>query len=399
MNINQREGNKMRVMSYIKDKRINSTNVLLDCSYGEYLKFASDIIKNNELQRKRVKTSKTVYALLKDDMKHGCVMPPIVLAASNISYSENGDEILKQICKAPENVMILDGLQRTYTLIDAKTEMEGKDGYEGFLQHMLRLEVYLGINKFGVLYRMLTLNTGQTPMSIRHQLEIMYNDMMDETLDGVKIVRDTDGAADPDNNEFVFKNTIEGFNSYLNRKEFPIDREELLDNIRVLEKMSEEANGEDIYQDYVRCYAHVFSAMRKITNNHEVTDDELEEYDILGSVFGNKASKIFSSSQAMTGFGAAAGKMKDNGLCNDFETIIDRTNELQKITDNEQFEWMILLLKKIDVIKNTSKKIGNAQRMFFQYFFRELYNPESDSYLNLRLAVDNGYQKYQSQVE
>lgn len=358
----------MNVVSHIKDKRINSTNILLDCSYGEYLRFAFDIIKNNEFQRKRVKTSKTVYALLKDDMKHGCVIPSIVLAASKISYSKDGDEILKQICEAPENVMILDGLQRTYTLIDANTDMKGKEGYDDFLQHMLRLEVYIEINKFGVLYRMLTLNTGQTPMSIRHQLEIMYSYMMDESIEGVKIVRDTDGSADSDNNEFVFKNTIEGFNSYLNRKEFPIDREELLDNIIVLEKMSAESSREDIYQDYVKCYVHVFSVMRNITNNHEVTIEELEEYGISGSPFGKKASKIFSSSQAMTGFGAAVGKLKDNGLCDGFKMIVDLTNELEEKAGNQQFEWMILLLKKWMSLRIHLRKLVMHKECFFNTF-------------------------------
>ena len=56
------------------------------------------------------------------------------------------------------------------------------------------------------------------------------------------------------------------------------------------------------------------------------------------------------------------------------------------------------LLVKFDKIKESSKKIGNAQRMFMQYFFRELFNKYGDSYLDLMKAVKNGYQKYYSQV-
>ena len=389
----------MRILSSIKDRRINSTNMLIECTFGEYLRFAPDVIRNNEFQRKRVKTSKTIYALLKEDLEQGCVIPPIVLAASGIDTHEEDNDLLERICENPSSVMILDGLQRTYTLIDADNEMKTKDDYQTFLSQKLRLEMYIEINKFGVLYRMLTLNTGQTPMSLRHQLEIMYNDMINNTFDGVTLVRDTDGSANPDNNEFVFKNTVEGFNSYLNRKEFPIDREELLDNIKVLEKMASEATNEDIYRDYIICYAHVFDILRELTNNHEVTEDEMVEYSISGSPFGKKASKIFSTSQAMTGFGAAVGKMKDSGLCKKFDDIKDRADKLKNKSDNNSIEWMLEMLKKLDIIRNTSKKIGNAQRMFFQYLFRELFNPESDSYLELNNAVENGYQKYQSQVE
>lgn len=96
--------------------------------------------------------------------------------------------------------MLLDGLQRTYTLIDADTEMEKKSAeeYQKFLKNKLRLEIYVEINKFGILYRMLTLNTGQTPMSARHQLEMLYSDMLNTEFEGVKLVTDKDGKADPD---------------------------------------------------------------------------------------------------------------------------------------------------------------------------------------------------------
>ena len=54
--------------------------------------------------------------------------------------------------------------------------------------------------------------------------------------------------------------------------------------------------------------------------------------------------------------------------------------------------------KRMDMIKKYSKKIGNAQRMFLQYFYRELLNEESDSYADLLKATENAYRKYDSQV-
>ena len=47
-------------MSKIFDNRINSCNLYVETTFGEYLSFAKDIIKNNELQRKRVRASKSV---------------------------------------------------------------------------------------------------------------------------------------------------------------------------------------------------------------------------------------------------------------------------------------------------------------------------------------------------
>lgn len=239
----------MKIMSKIYDQRINSWNLYVESSFGEYLKFARKIIENNELQRKRVKTSKTIYSLLKSDLRKGCIMPPLVLALTKTEVIDvqnpDGGKLLEYINENSENVLILDGLQRTYTLIDADEEMKAKDEqeYTRFLSNKLRLEIYVEINKFGILYRMLTLNTGQTPMSARHQLEMLYSNMLDTEIDGIKLVTDKDGKADPDENEFIFKNAIEGFNSYMNRNELPLDRQDILDNVKMLEKMSEENVG------------------------------------------------------------------------------------------------------------------------------------------------------------
>ena len=54
----------MRIMSNIYDNRIKSTNLYVETTFGEYLQYAKDLIKNNDLQRKRVKTSQTVYSSL-----------------------------------------------------------------------------------------------------------------------------------------------------------------------------------------------------------------------------------------------------------------------------------------------------------------------------------------------
>ena len=295
-------------------------------------------------------------------------------------------------------MLILDGLQRTYTLIDADEEMKlkGENKYEQFLNNKLRLEIYVEINKFGILYRMLTLNTGQTPMSARHQLEMLYSNMLGTEIDGVKLITDKEGKADPDENEFIFKNAIEGFNSYMNRNELPLDRQDILDNVKVLEHMAGENISEDLFKEFLETYIKIFTTLRKITENHVITEEDLQEYQIGESPFGKKASKIFSSSQALTGFGAAVGKMKDLKLIKSLTDIVGMLEKLEE--SNEGYTWMMEMLVKLDTIKSSSKKIGNAQRMFFQYFFRELFNTESDSYLSLEDAVQNGYKKYYSQV-
>ena len=84
-----------------------------------------------------------------------------------------------------------------------------------FYSNKLRIELYLGINKFGILYRMLTLNTGQTPMSVRHQIEMLYQDYLTHDIEGIKVLREVDENNNNELGTYNFKSVIEGFNSYL----------------------------------------------------------------------------------------------------------------------------------------------------------------------------------------
>ena len=389
----------MKVLSRIFDNRINSTNLYIEISFGEYLSFAEEIIGNNDLQRKRVKKSKTVYSLLKDDLKQGCIMRPLVLAITKGDdinpQTITNEDCFQYIINNKDKVVILDGLQRTYTLIDADSEIKDTDSdyYNKFIMHTLRVELYVGINKFGILYRMLTLNTGQTPMTARHQVEILYKDMLFKDFGEISLVTDVMKRPDSSQYEFSFKNTIDGFNSFLARDELPLDKEDILENIKVLGNMSKEKVDQDLFIKFMNCYANIFKALRIASEDICYSKDDIEELNIT-TPFGNSVHKVFSTSQALTGFGAAIGRMQDLNI-----TTLENVSTIEPtMLSGIGSDWFEDLLLKLDNIKNTSKKIGNAQRIFFHYFFRELLNSGSDSYMNLESAVENGFQKYRSQI-
>ena len=120
----------MNILSRIEDQRINSWNIFVEITIGDYLGFAPDILNNNDMQRKKVKSSKSVYSLLKTDLIRGCVIPPLVLAFTDsgmINDKTTDQQIMEYVAGNPQNLMILDGLQRTYTRIAAKEELEQAD--------------------------------------------------------------------------------------------------------------------------------------------------------------------------------------------------------------------------------------------------------------------------------
>lgn len=395
----------MKLASKVRDGRINAVNVLLDMSIKEYLNVARDIIKNNEFQRRRVKSSSTVYALLKKDLRNNCTMPPIVLAikAEKMEHLLNPYDIEEEQVKLlfkPENLIILDGLQRTYTILDLEAELLKENDNEtliNVLGNSIRVEVYLGVNKIGILYRMLTLNTGQTPMSIRHQIEILYSDYIEKNIDNITLLKETDAKSVKSIGEYQFRDVIEGFNSYLDRDELGINRSELLENIQNLEKLALENGSSDLFKDYLSTYNMLVKKIDSFDSNWELKKEDID-IDI-NTFFGKNTLQIFTKSQVLSGFGAAIGKLKDTKVIEGFDTIkIDIEKLKLSNSDSSLDSVMLALITKLDEIKNRAKKIGVEQRMFFTYFFRELFNPNSDSYLNINQAIESGFNKYTSLI-
>ena len=227
-------------------------------------------------------------------------------------------------------------------------------------------------------------------MSPRHQLEMLYSDMLNTEVNGVKLIREVEGTANADKKEFIFKNTIDGFNSYMSRNALPMDREEMLENIKMLEKMSKENISVDIFKSFLEGYIKVFDVLCEKAKNCYADQDKLHEYEIKSSPFARKASKAFSTSQALTGYGAAMGIMKDKRIIEDFGSLEKIVKDIEdNCIDDKEGEWFMEFLKRMDMIKVKAKKIGNAQRMYLEYFYRELFNEESDSFADLLFICNN----------
>lgn len=392
----------MKIVSEILDKKINTLNYLLEMSNEEYLSFARDITNNNQYQRKRVKSSVSIYSQLKQDMKQGCIFPPIVLAIDNSNEVKKfRDDMLENL----KNSMILDGLQRTYTLLDAAEELEKSEpeSWKRFLQFPIRVEVYADINRFGILYRMLTLNTGQTPMSLRHQIEILYNNY-EISIPSVKLIKEVDGITPINLGEYKFQDMIEGFMSYLQSSFLPMNRSTILETIKTLDTVSSEDIRKDLFQTFVECFHNLTLRLDYLTPSDEIDEyienlSENDKYSISGAdtasnyLFTKSILSLVTKSQVITGFGAALAYLKEAGVIYSIEEI---QSKIKNIVAGGAYkvEWFEDLNDNLYTIKQRSSKIGNSQRLYFYYFFRSLFSNGSDSYLNLERSQKSAMQKY-----
>lgn len=394
--IKRLEMEKLIEMTYVlNDKKVQSKNIQFNMDISSYVELAEKIIDNNPFQRNRVNKSGSIYNLLKEDIMNGCIIPPIVLASTFNSSSGSEQELFMKALENHYDLKILDGLQRTLSLIDVYKN--NKDHFDNLQEkYLIRAEVYLSISDTGILYRMLTLNTGQTPMSLRHQLEILYSKYLNDSSMGLNIIKETDERSIKSIYEFKFSDLIDGFNSYIERNELPIDRFDILQTVQIMDDISSDSEGNYQFTSFVTSYASVVSELCKMHMDWcypESVEHLPEEYKVKSNPFGRTTYKIFNRSQAVTGFGAAIGDLIHN-------ESLDKLSDVRSVSQGVHFceDDFLTLNKYLDDIKEKSKKIGNGQRIFFKFFFKFLFDKDGATYLHIKNSLDKAKNRTMAEV-
>lgn len=158
---------------YYRDEVINSTVVIGEATYGYAIDKIYPLLDRFDAQRKLIDIK--FYERLEKDLLTGCIMPPITVAFVNkeLDTLNDLDQITSYINENIDHGYILDGIQRMNTLIRARDREDG----ELDLEKPLLLNIILAKNADMLLYRMITLNNGQKPMSPRHQIEILTKEI------------------------------------------------------------------------------------------------------------------------------------------------------------------------------------------------------------------------------
>jgi hypothetical protein len=163
----------LSIFTTAKDRVINSLVLTGETTYGFAIESIFPLINRFSSQRKL--QNRAFYERLRKDLLDGCVMPPITLAYVDPSPPPAEDKVGVEEY-ANRNITagyVLDGLQRLNTLYSIKD-------HEKFdPQAKLFFNLIISPKKDMLLYRMITLNNGQRPMSPRHQIEILTEELFD----------------------------------------------------------------------------------------------------------------------------------------------------------------------------------------------------------------------------
>lgn len=208
-----------------RDDRLQSFCVTAKCTYRDFLYLTEGAEENLDIQRAIIKGSKA-YATLRSDLKRGCILPPIVLAVT-VNLSESAEDYLTggnlQSLSADlnlvqsANVYVIDGLQRTNAIRQTVKELTLDEEREIFLDRFVRIEMWLNIPFSAIAYRMLLLNAGQRPMSVKHQVEVLSSKLVGDLAEvqQLEIFRVSDGRRRTQPGQFALAKIAQAFQAWL----------------------------------------------------------------------------------------------------------------------------------------------------------------------------------------
>jgi hypothetical protein len=192
-----------------RDDVIKSSVASAATDYGYSLDSLFPLLDRFGEQRKT--QNKKFYSRLRNDILSGCIMPPITLAFVNESLSSSCDRsnIESYVNNNIKDGYILDGMQRLNTLRDASHDPAFDRTRPLFVTIIIAERYDL------LLYRMITLNNGQKPMTARHQIEMLTQGAIDLSGLSIQVVTEKETEGTKVHGAFRKSDIVEAYTAYL----------------------------------------------------------------------------------------------------------------------------------------------------------------------------------------
>lgn len=196
------------------------------------------------------------YQRLETDIQKGCIMPAITVAfVSDIDISKKPsvDFINKLVTDEIENGFILDGIQRLNTL----KRIIKKDDHTIDLEKFLYINFIVCPSKDNLLYRMVTLNNGQKPMTARHQIEMLASTLYDFNGYGFEVYSEKEQSSVKARGVFKKSDLINSYISFLSNTTS-------LDNKKIIEQKLDELVARKIIEEKLTNIEFDFSSVLEL---------------------------------------------------------------------------------------------------------------------------------------
>lgn len=372
---------KFNNINVLRDLRVNGYSISTVVTMAEYLEWFVEYGIPNKLEDQRpvlkTRSANMIRKRLVDDIQKGAVIPPIVLGFTNdeINVGLNLDNIESILNEHISRATVIDGMQRSEALRQA-CEENAEIG-----NNQLRLEIWITPNAISLIYRMLVLNTGQTPWDVKRQMEVVYKPLVEECeheVEGIVINRKNDNARRRNGGEYTANSIVELFLAFSSKKEIINTADKLADDFTRLDvtKMTSSPERSNIFYKCMDMLYNFDKAVSKYGggNEEKIEGDKICLGRDLFTQMPAKIGFIVALAQSILGRAGTDRTIEKqdenlNKVSNDFYALCDKINGMD---NNELGEFLAFGILN-DVLKGLSnKKIGDEQRRFFTVGFDAL---------------------------
>jgi hypothetical protein len=284
----------IKILGSTRDKRTDTIVLYGKMSVLDYLQIVGNDFENFSIQRRR--ENHKAYRRLKQDVIDGALLPSISLAVKPtkvpdllplLEGAENAQDwtgLEAELMKG-DLVDILDGLQRTYILTDIK-----ESGHEFVEGQEVLAEFWFEQDLQNLIYRIIVLNAGQKPMSMRHQIELLFmslREYLEKEIQGLKIYTERDNSRRRSARKYSLALIASGYHAFLSAsaelKKDNIVASQLMDSNAL--DASEEELGESFtrFVSYLKKLSRIDEEVFRVYQEAqpEVQDGDIDEKDTL----------------------------------------------------------------------------------------------------------------------
>ncbi|ENM5760226.1 hypothetical protein V4V52_003944, partial [Vibrio mimicus] len=297
----------MADLNIIRDDSNSTTSILLNLELSEYLRIVDKAYEQQggiDGQRAPLKTqtAKRIRQQMISDFSSGGILPPVVIGVETKEQidpeSLTKDLLIKFLEASMDSgddlISIIDGMQRTTAMREANLNLDG-----GLDSKPVRVEFWFSESTHQHLYRMLVLNTGQVPWSLRRHLEVVFNSLKKDIIKEIpdcRLVEIDDNSKRSSAGEYNFSSVIEMFLVIGTRTERIETKEKLTAEFLKLDFIESSSKHE---------LTDVFTKVLNILYRFDMAISKYSLEPIEGAKF-KQPYNLFSSQPALIGFSVSS---------------------------------------------------------------------------------------------
>jgi hypothetical protein len=273
------------------DKVIDGYVMSASTTYEFALKNLVPLIGRLDIQRDALNTK--FYSRLEDDIIGGCVMPPITVAMIHTFAASRKtiSSVSTYISKSISTGFILDGIQRLNTLHRAST----KKGFDK--NRRIHINFVIAGSRDRLLYRMITLNNGQKPMSARHQIDVLADSFF--SFDGIdiKLIPEKGKGRVRAPDTFKKADFVKGYIAYLSGSVN-------IDNQKIIEEKMDELIASKIIDSNITTspleFTDIVDLVNELSKSEKLRDWIRNQNNFIGFCVGAKISATFLKAASLS---------------------------------------------------------------------------------------------------